>query len=228
MSSSIVCNVPSQLKLQGNLRENFKRFKQSFEIYLLASGLDKIEDERKIAILLNCIGEEALEVYNTFKMPSLKKEKYDDVMKVFETYCNPKKDILHARFLFYSRKQNDGESFDSFLTEIKALGRNCEFTNEEELLRDKLVLGTNDNETRVILIMMGDISLKDAIEHLRLAEIRKVQARNKRASADSRINCTTRGKKARKNQTVVEKCPEIGKKCPRCGKVCKGGMLNLQ
>lgn len=75
MANNIVCNVPSQLKLEGNLNENWKRFKQSFEIYLLASALEKSEDERKIAILLNLIGEEALEVYNTFEFPSVKQKK---------------------------------------------------------------------------------------------------------------------------------------------------------
>jgi len=60
------CNVLNQLKLEGNMRENWKRFKQLFDIYLLASGWNK-SDDRKIAILLNLIGEDALEVYNTFK-----------------------------------------------------------------------------------------------------------------------------------------------------------------
>lgn len=40
-----------------------------------------------------------------------------------------------------------------------------------------MVLGTNDMETQEILIKMSELSLQDAIEHLRLAEIRKVQTK---------------------------------------------------
>lgn len=60
---------------------------------------------------------------------------------------------------------------------MRNLAQNCEFTNKEELIRDKMVLGTNDMETQERLIKMGEISLKDAIEHLRLAEIRKIQTK---------------------------------------------------
>jgi len=129
------CNVLNQLKLEGNLSENWKRFKQSFD------------DDRKISILLKLIGEDALEVYNTFENKS-KPRTYEDEIKLYETYCNPKKKNLHAQFLFYNRKQRKGESFDNFLTEIRNLAQNCEFTNKEELIRDKMVLGTNDMETQ--------------------------------------------------------------------------------
>ena len=34
-------------------------------LYLLASGLDDESEDKKIAVLLHCIGEDALEIYNT-------------------------------------------------------------------------------------------------------------------------------------------------------------------
>lgn len=146
-------------------------------MYLLASGLNKSDVDRKISILLNLIGEYALEVYNTFEKTSEPKT-YHDEKKLFETYCNPKKNILHARFLFFNRKQREGELFDNFLIEIRTFAQNCGFTNREELIHDKMVLGTNDMETQERLIKMGELSFKDAIEeHLRLAEIRKVQTK---------------------------------------------------
>jgi len=52
-----------------------KRFKQSFEIYLLTSGLNKSDDDKKIAILLYLIGEDSLEtglleVFDLFELPT--------------------------------------------------------------------------------------------------------------------------------------------------------------
>ena len=54
--------------LEGNLSENWRRWVQRFDLYLTASG--KIEKDEKVqcAILLHgTIGEEALEIYNTFR-----------------------------------------------------------------------------------------------------------------------------------------------------------------
>jgi len=180
-------------------------------MYLLASGLNKSDEERKIAILLNLIGEDALEVYNTFEKTS-KPRTYSEEIQLFETYCNPKKNILHVRFLFYNRKQREGESFDNFLTEITTLAQNCEFTNTEELIRDKMVLGTNDMETQERLIKMGELSLKDAIEHLRLAEIRKVQTKQIQSETEISVDAIQHKKGQYQQRRTYEKNKRWGKK----------------
>jgi hypothetical protein len=53
---------PKSLILTGNLAENW-RFKQQFEIYLIASGLDKKDRKVQAMALLHVAGLEALEVY---------------------------------------------------------------------------------------------------------------------------------------------------------------------
>ena len=58
---------PEKLLLCGNLIENFRKFKQQFDIYITAAGIkDKIEDI-KCATLLHVIGPDAVEIFNTFK-----------------------------------------------------------------------------------------------------------------------------------------------------------------
>ena len=51
-----------------------------------------------------------------------------------------------------------------------------------------MVLGTNDMETQEILIKMSELSLQDAIEHLRLAEIRKVQTKQIQAETEISVD----------------------------------------
>ena len=58
---------PSALSFDGNTSENWRRFKQQFDIYITASASEKKGDEVKIAILLNFAGEDAIEVFNTFQ-----------------------------------------------------------------------------------------------------------------------------------------------------------------
>ena len=51
---------PKELIINENIAANWKFFQQKFEIYLKASGNDIKPDEVKVAMLLNCVGDEAL------------------------------------------------------------------------------------------------------------------------------------------------------------------------
>jgi len=54
------------MQLVGNLAENWKRFKQRFNIYLAASGAGGDDERLKASISLHVIGEDALDIYNNF------------------------------------------------------------------------------------------------------------------------------------------------------------------
>ena len=60
---------PEQLSLEGNPPENWRRWRQRFELYLLAKEAHEKDDKIKIAMLLSAIGPEALERYNHFTWP---------------------------------------------------------------------------------------------------------------------------------------------------------------
>ena len=57
-----VSRLPAALKLSGNIANNWKTFKQQFEIYMLATEKStKKAAEIKIAIFLNLIGEDGVQ-----------------------------------------------------------------------------------------------------------------------------------------------------------------------
>ena len=85
---------PSALSFDGNTSENWRRFKQQFDIYVTASGSEKKDDTVKIAILLNFAGEDAIEVFNTFQFAEGDEKKLNKVLEQFEQYCNPRKDVV--------------------------------------------------------------------------------------------------------------------------------------
>lgn len=62
-----VLKPPEGLKLVGNVDSNWRSFKQHFELYMAAIGLDNKPDARKIALLLTVAGPQAIEVFNTFE-----------------------------------------------------------------------------------------------------------------------------------------------------------------
>ena len=59
-------NQPEPLSFEGNVAENWRRWKQRFQIFMTATGTDTKGDEVKSATLLHFAGPEALEIYNTF------------------------------------------------------------------------------------------------------------------------------------------------------------------
>ena len=76
---------PDSLPLAGNLSDNWRRWKQRFELYMIASGNQSKPDETKSAILLHIVGQEALEIYNTFAWESAgDNKKVDKIMEKFE------------------------------------------------------------------------------------------------------------------------------------------------
>ncbi|GBM12401.1 hypothetical protein AVEN_211579-1 [Araneus ventricosus] len=93
-----------QLEENGGLKLAFSRFsnickmlmverkwRQELENYLLATEKDENADKIKIAILLNLLGSEVLEIFNTFKFePPESQKNYSEVLKKFEEYCSPR------------------------------------------------------------------------------------------------------------------------------------------
>ncbi|ELU04378.1 hypothetical protein CAPTEDRAFT_189842, partial [Capitella teleta] len=95
---------PGPLRLVGNVEANWNRFKELLEQYLAGSDLDGKADKVKTGILLSSLGEECFEIYRSFVFTN-DPVTYNDVLKKFEEYCIPKKNILYERHMFFSRTQ---------------------------------------------------------------------------------------------------------------------------
>ncbi|KAL4719961.1 hypothetical protein ACJJTC_001379 [Scirpophaga incertulas] len=223
-------NLPKELSVSGDLAENWRQFRQSLEIFLLASGLTNTDSERKLAILLNVIGEHGLKIYNNF---NLSNATYENVLEEFQRYCEPKRNILHARYIFQTRKQEVGEPFDNFLNDVKKLAKNCNFGSfEDEAVRDRLIFGSCDTEiqNRIIFDSTDEFKLEEAIRRLRVAEISRKQSQilhkdsevaihkvhAKKYSEQDVVNCRWCGQTHKRK---LELCPARGKICQKCKKM---------
>lgn len=81
------------------MSNNWTLFKQRFQNYLIASGNDEKKDKVKIAMLLTSIGDDVLEVYNTF--PENKEETLKSIIESFDKYFSPKKNVVYDRISLY-------------------------------------------------------------------------------------------------------------------------------
>lgn len=187
-----------------------------------------------MAILLNIVGEDDVELYNTFNLQEAERNKLDRVPQCFKEYCVPKKSIVYETFKFFTKMQQEGEKFESFLAEIKKLSQTCEFeTMTDRMIRDRIVLGIRDKMLQERLLRIEDLNLQKAIDYCRAAKVSKVQARNLQAEIDSIRKKEQKKSKIIKGKEATQKldcrrcgtrhgpreCPAYGKKCNKCGKL---------
>ena len=59
---------PQHLRFEGNLAENGKNGCKDFDLYLIASVIDKKAGKVKLAFFLHVAGVEARNIYNTFNI----------------------------------------------------------------------------------------------------------------------------------------------------------------
>ena len=113
----------------------WKRFKQKWSNYEIATGVAAKESSMHVATLLMVIGEESVEVYNTFTWDSEGDAlKIGKVLEKLEAFCNPRKNTIYEHYVFFLRKQENEESINHYVTILKNLADTCEFETLKESL----------------------------------------------------------------------------------------------
>lgn len=166
---------PRGLLIDENVSNNWTLFKQKFENFLLATGNEGKGDKVKIAMLLNCIGDEAMEIYNTFKPEDA--DTLEKVTKLYDSYFTPRKNVVYNRYKFFTRVQQESEAIEHYITALKSLAKSCEFKEDEEsLIRDRVVIGIVDKQLQEVLLRESDLTLSKAMNQCRAAELSRQQS----------------------------------------------------
>ena len=93
---------PDPLDLHSsNVSDAWRKWRQRFELFSLASSLSSKGEGIQVATLLYVVGPDALEVYNTFSLEDADdKSKVAKILEKFEAYCVPRKNITWERHVF--------------------------------------------------------------------------------------------------------------------------------
>lgn len=236
--------APRPLMLEGNLATNWKQFIRDWTNYEIATGLEEADDRKRTATFLSIIGREAMNVYDGFSFEQ--DRTFALVVEKFESFCIGRTNECYERFIFNSRQQQTNETFEKYLAELRKLIKTCEYGQlEDSLLRDKIIIGIRDEETKKRLLQTQNLDLRRTIDICRTNEsaaqqlsnfskedqsVHKVKTRHGRheerrqgldRSAKSKItqnwvtNCKFCGKDHAKRK---EKCFAWGKTCAKCKK----------
>lgn len=168
---------PDILKMEGNLSENWRRWKRTYDCYFDAAELSEKTDKIKINTFFNLIGPDAVDTFDSFNLPAIQSAVYQNVVKAFDDFCKPKQNTVYERFVFNERKQKEGEPFDTFHMDIKRLIRTCHYGDQEnDMLRDRIVIGVYDKNLQKKLLETANLTYDVAVEKCRTAEVTKEQA----------------------------------------------------
>lgn len=164
--------APEPFSFEGNnISGEWSFWKQKFELFLTATGKNSKDDKTKIAVLLNCIGDEGIKIFNTFEYDTEGDEKkFSIVLGKFEEYCSPRKNLIYEHFKFFKRDQLPTESIDQFVTVLKQLANTCEFKERNVLILDRIVLGVRDPRIQEKLLQYSSLELSQAINICRAME----------------------------------------------------------
>ena len=137
----------------------------------------------------------------------------DKVIEQFEQYCEPRKNTIYEKYLFFSRGQESGEPIDKYATVLRKMADSCEFQDlKDSLIRDGIVFGIADNNVRERLLRVPDLTLNKALEIARAAEATQSQLkqmqnlREVNAVGKKKEKFTERNKKRRRNQQTEVLC----------------------
>ena len=137
--------------------------------------MENKKEQQQIGIFLNLCGPEIIEIFNTLGLSAEDKRKYNAVVATVEEYCTPKRNEVYETFKFNKRKQEEGESFDSFLLDLRKLVKPCEYKDEDRMLRDKIVIGTNNSKLQKKLLETEKLDLTKTITIARNFELVEIQ-----------------------------------------------------
>ena len=101
--------------------------------------------------------------------------------------------MIFERAKFNHRKQEEGESVETFITALYALAEHCGYGNQhDEMIRDRIVVGILDCKLSEKLQLDPDLTLASAVTKVRQAEAVKLQQPLLRGKPDTPVGVVQR------------------------------------
>ena len=165
---------PTGLVLSAKERAvNWKVYKQQWDNYAIVAQLDKQPEDYRVALFLYSIGSNAVKIYNSFDLSDENRRKLSEIMKEFDKYAIGETNETYERYMFNSRDQKEGESIDAYVGALRTLAQRCNFCTclHDSLIRDRIVLGVRESETRKRLLRQTKLTLHKCIEIVKSDEV---------------------------------------------------------
>lgn len=230
--------TPEAIDIHGDICQSVKFFKSSWEYYCIATNLSTRPMKQQTATLLSCIGKDCLKLFHNLPLRDEDRQSCDTILAALEAHLLPKINKRYERAIFNSAVQESGENIDQYIHRLRGLIKNCQYGDmQDELLLDRIVVSVKDVRLRQRLWENQEITLNEAIQKCRAAElteiqmkqlnhdqkniieapIDKIQSRTRRPTFQAPSNKSKCNYCGYEHARDKEKCPANGKKCLQCG-----------
>jgi len=214
---------------------DFERWLRRFERFRVASNLAQASDLHQVNTLIYCMGDKADDILCGLAMTTEERGNYETVQNKFKEYFTGKINVIYERAKFNSRKQEQDEPVNDFITALYSLSERCAFGPlRDELIRDRIVVGLKDIKLSERLQLHANLTLEKAITMARQSEaVRKQQAELRQEEDEDlkldavhkemyRQDSTKKPKSGKggnwKNFQKTRKEKPMKSNCMRCGK----------
>ncbi|UYV68498.1 K02A2.6-like [Cordylochernes scorpioides] len=180
---------PEPVNFRGNIEENWRYFKSHWRNFSIATGLDNKEDKLKVATLLSIIGKEAYNIFEHLDLSDEQRNNSDEIINALTQHFTPKINIIYERSIFNQTNQETNESIEQYICRLRKLSSTCNYgAMTEEMIRDRLVLGIIDKQTKRQLITDPQLTLQKAIDVCKANESANKQIENLTKNTQEEVN----------------------------------------
>ena len=153
---------PEPLSFQGNLSENWRKWKQRFELYMTASGNNSKSDGTK-SFYFTWPAQKCSRSTTTSLETKMDAKKVGKIFEKFKAYCTPHKNVMWDIHIFNGRNQLPGETIDHYVTDLRSKAESGEFgTLSESLICDPIICGVLSDDTWRRHLKQANLTLSDA------------------------------------------------------------------
>ena len=176
--------VPSMNWDSQNLPEQWKKFEAHAQL-MFSGPLAEKSEIIKISYLLIWVGEKGRDIRSTWNLSEAEAKLLKTYYDKYKAHVTPQSNEVFARYKFHTRVQSNGEPFESFVTDLKLLVKDCAYNDADKMIRDRIVFGVTSSTIREKLINKGNaLTLEKAIEIAQTHEASKQQLKTIEAKQD--------------------------------------------
>lgn len=202
------------LTSSASLRD-FATWKSKFEGFMLLTHGNDLPMEEQRAMLMGLLDEDWTRVIR-YSLTVAEDIPIPDVIKAMEAHLRSQRNILVDRREFYSRVQEEGETFDDFFCALKEVSTFCDLCSEcyDTQIRDRIVCGARDEEAVKCMLEKKDLTLSEAVDICRASEVARATRAEIRGEAVARVSAYNQQRSASRRRIAAQ---PTNQRCPQCG-----------
>jgi predicted aspartyl protease len=150
--------------LENDVTEEWTQYVERMDHYFEANDIE--DKDKKRSIFLSVIGAKTYKLLRGLIRPEIpNKLSYEVLSQAIRNHYVPKPSVIVQRYKFNTRVRGNDESISTFMAELRTLSEHCEFgVSLDEMLRDRLVCGVNEDRIQRRLLAEPVLDLKKALE----------------------------------------------------------------